>query len=353
MRPETINPNPRPAPAWKTGRGLLLLLLLLFAPRAAAQGEPPRVGPVEFFGYAKVDLERVRAALPLREGDALRREDTLEAIERVGRAVTEATGRAPTDVAFTCCDGRGGTIIFIGLGGRPVRYQPAPRGKARLPADAFGLYEEFSRATQDAVTRGAVTEDQSKGYALSTADPTLRAVQLKMRAYALRHAPLLRRVLALSSDARHRAAAAELFGYARQSPSQLSAFARAFRDRESEVRNNATRALIVLVRSRPSLGRKVPPEGFVEMMLSGTWTDLNKAGGLLDAMSVGRDPKLLARLRRPEVLERLVEMARWRTTHANSARAMLGRLAGINEDRLARLVAEGKGEEIIDALRTR
>jgi hypothetical protein len=68
---------------------------------------------------------------------------------------------------------------------------------------------------------------------------------------------------------------------------------------------------------------------------------------------VGRDPTLLARLRRPEVLERLIEMARWRTGHAESARNLLGRIAGIEEDRLARLVAEGQVDEIIAALRTR
>jgi hypothetical protein len=48
----------------------LLLSAVLLA--ASLQNQPIRVGRIEFFGYAVVDLARGRAALPFREGDDLK-----------------------------------------------------------------------------------------------------------------------------------------------------------------------------------------------------------------------------------------------------------------------------------------
>jgi hypothetical protein len=119
------------------------------------------------------------------------------------------------------------------------------------------------------------------------------------------------------------------------------------------VRNNATRALLVLVESKPNLARDVPAEGFIELLLSGTWTDLNKAGFLLSSITRDRNPKLLARLRTVAVQERLIEMARWRTGHAEAARYLLGRMAGVDEKRLQQLVTSGKVEEILTRLQAK
>lgn len=62
---------------------------------------------------------------------------------------------------------------------------------------------------------------------------------------------------------------------------------------------------------------------------------------------------MLAQLRRRDVRERLIEMARWRTGHAEAARRILGRVAGIDEKRLVRLVAAGEVEAIIKSLSAR
>jgi hypothetical protein len=86
------------------------------------------------------------------------------------------------------------------------------------------------------------------------------------------------------------------------------------------------------------------------MLLSGTWTDVNKAGALLNDLTKSRDPSLLTKLRKPEVLGRLVEAARWRTEHANSSRYILGRVAGIEEGHLEQLVAAKQVDVIISAL---
>ncbi|MDQ3802577.1 MAG: hypothetical protein M3416_01810 [Acidobacteriota bacterium] len=181
------------------------------------------------------------------------------------------------------------------------------------------LYAETMDALSAAVRKGAA-EDDSRGYALS-AEPTLRAKQLATREYAIRHERSMLRVLGVSRDAGQRAVAAHFLGYARQSDAQIAAPVRASRDADETVRNNAVRAL-----------------------------DRNKAGFLLDTLSRGRDRKVLGQLR-SQAPEALVEMARWRSSgHAYSARLLLGRIAGIEETRLRRLVDAGRVDAIINEL---
>ena len=206
--------------------------------------------------------------------------------------------------------------------------------------------EASSRAVRD----GSATEDDSRGYALSV-ESDLRAKQLATRAYALHHEGLVRRVLASAEDAEQRIAAAHILGYARQSAEQIQALVRASYDADETVRNNAIRALAVLAQSNPRVAARIPAEHFIAMLSSGSWTDRNKAGFLLDELSKRRDPKLLTELR-SRALDSLIEMARWRSRgHAGFARILLGRIAGIEETRLQQLVETGQVDQIIKALK--
>jgi hypothetical protein len=66
-------------------------------------------------------------------------------------------------------------------------------------------------------------------------------------------------------------------------------------------------------------------------------------------LTAQRNPALLSLLRR-RALDALIEMARWRSAgHAQNARIILGRVAGIEETRLWKLASEDKVEEIIQA----
>lgn len=316
---------------------------------AFGQDQPKRIGEIEFFGYAGIDLNKVRAALPFREGGEFSIEAGEEQVRRARAAVERVTGHPPTDVSVGCCDHKGNWTIHLGLSGKPLRYRPRPTGTARLPVGAINLYERFTDALTEAVQKGAAAEDRSRGYALSEYPP-LRSAQLEMRAYAVGHDALLRAVLEASSDDQQRVVAAEMLGYARRSRSQTAALARASHDRNSLVRNNATRALLVLAESSPKVAAEIPAPGFIELLLSGTWTDLNKASALLSSMTRSRNASVPAQLRRGEVKERLIEIARWRTGHAEAARYILGRIAGIEEGRLEQLVTAGKVEEIINEL---
>lgn len=321
---------------------------------AAAQAEqrPARVDFIDFYGYGGLDVDKVRGALPFHEGETFPSVSALVGMRpRMEEAVLRAAGRPATDVEAVCCDAQGNWLLFIGLPGSSSRsfpYNPAPTGALRLPPQVVELYRRTMDALGAAVGRGS-EEDRSRGYALSS-DPTLRATQLATREYAVGHGPLLRRVLEESRDDEQRVVAAHFLGYARQSREQIAALVRACRDRNDAVRNNATRALIVLAMSNPKVAARIPAGGFVEMLNSGIWSNRNKAGGLLVELSRRRAPQLLAALR-ARALGSLLEMARWRAPHAFEARVLLGRMAGIEEERLQRLAGDNSEvDSIINAV---
>lgn len=343
-------------------KSALLLIVLLSSPLAAGRTAPAqaelreaRVRLIDFFGYAGLDVDRVRAAMPIREGETFPTLVALKATRpKIEEAVRRVTGRPATDVDFVS-PGRGEWFVYVGLSGRNVNslsYNRAPKGTARLPREAVDVYKQAEAAFFSAMERGATGDDHSKGYSLSPDDATLRAKQLAMHEYAARHEDVIRVVLRSSADVEQRRIAAEMMGYANQSRRQIAALVRATRDPDDSVRNNSTRALMVLANSDPKAAASIPAAGFVEMLNSGTWTDRNKGSGLLLALSRWRAPKLLASLR-AQALDSLIEMARWHETgHASAAWMILGRVGGIEEEQLAKLASDNTHVDvIIDAAR--
>jgi hypothetical protein len=328
-----------------------LVFTLLVVSGALGEDKPKRIGLIEFFGYSGIDLSRVRAALPFQEGDEFDVDKAEEKVSQAREAVTRVIGHPTTDISPTCCDKQNNWILFVGLSGRTLRYNLPPKGTARLPETIVNLYERLMDALSEAVQKGAAFEDHSKGYALSEYQP-LRSTQLEIRAYAIRHGALVREVLKTSSDNQQRIVAAHVLGYTQQSKSQITALVHASHDANSNVRNNATRALLVLVESNPKLAIDIPVEWFTELLLSGTSSDLNKTSFLLSSLTQSRNARMLAKLRDREVVERLLEMSRWRT-HGEAARTILGRIAGMDEERLQQLVTTGNVEEIIQSRQAR
>lgn len=334
---------------------LLILIVPLMAVVTLGQENHRRIGEIDFFGYAGIDLVRVRAELPLHEGDDFDDSDRafFDTIAGIRAAITKVIGKAPTDIAIVCCDAQGRQMIYIGLPGKSmgnVPYNPPPTGTVSFPARVIDLYQQTMQAWSKALRSGSGKEDSSRGYALST-DPDLRAKQLATREYAIRHERLVLRVLASSKDAEQRIAAAHVLGYAHQSKKQIAALVKAGSDADETVRNNAIRALGVLAQSDPRVAARIPAGPFVAKLNSGSWTDRNKAGFLLDELSKGRNLKLLTQLR-SQALDSLLEMARWRSSgHAAFARILLGRIAGIEEKRLQQLVETEQVEQIISAVR--
>jgi len=339
----------------RRSRGLIVLCglgVLCVLPLTRLDGAERRIATIEFFGHKGIDTAVIRAALPFREGDELSQGEGAK--ERVRDAVVRAIGKQATDLNAVCCTADGGILLFIGLPGgsyREFAYSPQPQGDARVSTELEQLDERMGKALVAAVQKGgdAALEDDSQGYALIR-DPAAHSVQLTLRRYALAHEPELVRVLESSADSHQRAIASHALGYARQSARQVLALSRAARDPDEEVRNNATRAIAVLVRANGRFARQIPPDTFIEMLNSGIWTDRNKGALVLERLTVKRDAAVLAKLK-TVALDSLIEMTQWReANHAYAARMLLGRVAGIPEPRLEELAWKGPPETIVEAL---
>lgn len=297
-------------------------------------GAPRRIGSIDFFGYKGLDLTAIRAALPLHVGDPF---DPNHFDEDLFKDVTaQAAGQKLTDFHITCCDAAGNFLLYIGMRGgsyRPVDFHPAPTGKSRLPAAVKHAYEAADKAIGQAVMSGRAEEDDSQGFALLK-DPKARAKQLDFRKAVLRDRESVASVLATSAFPEERAEAAVALGYADRSDAQIVALVAASLDPGSEVRNNALGALDVLVEGFPEIAAKIPAHSFILLLSSGTWTDRNRASILMDGLTRSRGRQLLDQLR-AEALDSLVEMARWHNPgHAWAARAILGRMVGVEEQEL-------------------
>lgn len=330
-----------------------IAVLVAVAPAVMAARDRRPLGEIDFFGYKGIDLAAIRSALPFREGDLFppaKAKSADDLRRQVSERIKQVIGRPPTDVAFICCDSKQNDMVYIGLPGESYRalvFNPAPAGDVRFPKAALALREEMDKAWMNAVMKAHATEDDSEGYTL-TNDPKARRAELAIREYALRNEALIFQVLASSSDAFHRAVAAQMLGYGRQSGEQVDTLVRASFDADGGVRNDAVRALEVLAGAKPDLARRIPPEAFVRLLRSDAWLDHNKASLLLVALTKDRDPKVLALLRL-EALDPLLEMARWRNIgHAEAALSILGRIAGIDEDSLDKLIDAGQAETIIN-----
>jgi hypothetical protein len=177
----------------------------------------------------------------------------------------------------------------------------------------------------------------------------VRRLQLLFRDRAMAAGDSVYEVLASSRHDKARAVAAQALGYVAPSERQIGALVRAVRDASEDTRNNAVRALGVLADSPLPLARAIPADPFVALLRSGHWTDRNKGLMVLTSLSEPR-PAAILELLRAECLGDLVEMARWRFRgHADPARVLLGRVAGIPEERLRELVAAGDVDAIVAA----
>src|SRR5262245_8491299 len=159
-------------------------VLLLLAITVACQAQKLRLGEIEFFGTGGINIEKVRASVPLQEGDEVSLDALPDLIPRVREAIKETIGKEPTDLSTVCCDERANLMIFVGLPGKNIEisaYNAQPRGSVSFPQTVIYLYQRETDLNMEAVQKQAA-EDRSKGYALSSYPP-LRAKQLAMREY--------------------------------------------------------------------------------------------------------------------------------------------------------------------------
>lgn len=94
-----------------------------------------------------------------------------------------------------------------------------------------------------------------------------------------------------------------------------------------------------MAQAGPAVASQIPADTFIDMLWSGVWSDRNKASALFWMLTASRDQQLLARLR-AEASDALVEIARWDADHSVPARLILGRIAGIPDAELFKMVME-------------
>jgi hypothetical protein len=331
--------------------GVLCSLGLLFAGgplRAQVADDVFQVGTIDFFGGQGMDTAALLPKLPVRVGQTVKVDQMEQLSNSIKAAVLASSGKPSTGIEIVCCDQPGRVGLYVGVEGnsyRPGKYALAPTQKTQLPDDGFALYTQDLDALAEADKRGNSREDDSMGYALAL-DPTARKIELQMREYALKYGVEIERVVRSSESAEQRQAAAMLLSYGQRSPEQISVLVQAANDADNEVRNNAVRALEVLDSAEPLVG--IDPSPFVAMLYSGSWSDRNKASLWFDRTTVGRDPVLLLQLR--GAMAPLEDGARWQSLgHAMPFLDILGRMGGIDEVRLQKLIDSGARDEIIAA----
>ncbi len=291
----------------------------------------PRIGAIDFFAYASVDIDALRSDLTIQPGDPW----TSEANKLLTSEIEELLGRSPSDVNVVCCDEAGNRIIYVGLAdgsGSRVQMNPQPAGVHQLDADFLIVYEQYEEAVRQAVSRGdgLVLEDHSRGYSLSR-HPGIRALQQRIREYASSKSVRLFAVSRESSNAHHRAIAIDAIGYGLHSADQIEALAHSALDPDRTVRNNAIRALWVLASSKVELQAPIPYDPFVGLLNSDVRTDRGKSTALLERLTEDRGPGVMAAILQRS-LAPLVECARWSWSgHAYRARVILGRIGGMDE----------------------
>lgn len=308
------------------------------------------VGHIYFYGYAGLDPDRVKAHLPIHLGQMVDLNGFDHEKDLIQKAVLAETGRPATDVAAVCCDQDHHLLLYIGLSGTSSRKLPLrkpPSGTDHLDHEGMQLYEKDSAALEKAVESGDASEDDSKGYALQH-NPAAHKIQMDMRTYALDRGSELETVLRDSANPEEREASACLLGYAGRSRAQIRALIAASMDPDSDVRNNAVRALSVLFSTKDQIPANLNIRPLVSLLWSGQWTDRNKASGALAAISRDHNPSLLQQLRET-AMPPLLEGARWDAGHSGFFLLILGRIAGIPSSQLQKEIAAGDSSSIINA----
>lgn len=307
----------------------------------------PRLGNVEFYGLHKISEQKLLRALHVKPGDGLPPskgdlEDELEKVPGVVLAHVEAV----------CCEGDRVTL-FVGIeerGAAHLAFHSPPAGDAVLPAEIAETYHKLLQAVQSAARRGSTAEDLTNGHSLM-ADSVARDLQEEFINFAGAHLLLLRDVLKDSSDDEQRAMAATIIGYAPIKRDAVNDLESALQDPDEAVRANALRALnaiAVLARLQPSLGIRVSPTWFIEMLNSVVLSDRTHAATALVTLTDQNGSAVLDQIRE-RALDSIVEMAEWKELqYALPAFILSGRIAGMNETEIQKAWTNGHRQDVID-----
>jgi hypothetical protein len=330
---------------------MLLIPFIFVLSILSVQSEFPPIGLIEIYGVHTVPNAEIRNRLPIRTWNSLPA-DIDAMMNEIRTSISQLPNVKMTEVNLTCCED-GKTILYIGVADeipKSMRYRPAPQGAIKLPPEIIDVVEARQRLSTEAILKGA-TEDFSEGHARLN-DPSAREIEDSLIRYASRNLKTLRAALQNSADSRHRAMAAVILGYTSAKQAIVPDLIDAIKDPDSNVRNNAMRALWVMATAEQlkKVKIKVPWAPFVGMLNSIVWTDRNKSSDALDALTHGRNPILLAELGK-NALGPLIEIATWRSGHARAGFFILGRIGGLPETEIQAAWDRGDREFVISRAR--
>ncbi len=293
-----------------------------------------KIGSIDIYGNRKTDAGIIYKNLDVKEDDSVRVGNFKT--EDVVAKLTQIPGVRYASVNPVCCDPSGNLLIYIGIGESDsviIKHRDAPTQNIKLPAEMVDTYNSFKNEVQQAVEKGEAAEVDTSGYALFTYLPA-RNLQKSFLQYASQNVQLLASILRNSEYTEQRAAAAEIIAYSTDRKFVADNLLFAVDDPDDEVRNNATRALGILVgyaRAHPGLKLNIPAAPFIRMMNSIVWTDRNKGASVLTQLSESRNAKILNEIKQ-KALPSIIEMAKWKDrAHAFFAFIILGRISGEDE----------------------
>lgn len=311
---------------------------------------PQAIASVDYYGVRKTDQAALDQALRLKAGD-LTDFDKL-AIEARLKAVPGVRDAKLISVFMP-----GNAVVLVGIqeaGAPELALREAPTGDARLTDEMLAAYTEIGEQLYAGIMSGEGGEEIVDGYSFGKYVP-MAAAERRLMQLALAKPELVIQVLAESGDAEHRAAAAKALSYLADKRVVVRQLSQAMLDADSGVRNNATRALSILVKwivdmpdprsvteempgqdaAKPDraaliqlLQDELDPTPLLTMLESLTWTDRNKASALLSSLVQLPNEALIERLR-AHSLPALAEMAKWHSRgHALFSTRILGVMAG-------------------------
>jgi hypothetical protein len=331
-------------------------VVLVCATAQAESRAAETITHIDTYGLGKVSRDAVLEAAGIRVGDQVPDKDQIEQMVRKLKAIP---GVEQADISVVRV-GRQNVpagspaqpTVYIGIreaGRSGVSFHAAPSSDVVLPDEIVDTYCEFDLANRESFRRGNFSGDDSNGYALF-GDEATRAVQKRFVPLAEQHYDRLVEVLRTAKNAKQRAMAAWVLGYADDKTKASTELDAAARDPDRVVRNNAMRALGVILsyaEKHPELAIEAPIDSYLDLVESVEWTDRNKAMLVLLGLSAGGNEAILTKLR-TRSLAALIEMARWNTEgHALMAFLLVGRIARMSEPEMVEAWAAGKREEVI------
>jgi hypothetical protein len=343
--------------------GFAALVLAVGLSRWATAAPDEKIASVETYGLHRVTRESVLDAAGLREGgtapDRTQRKAILERLQKLPGVKHAALVVVITPFPNSNGGTTGRPIVYIGIqeSNRPdVQFRSAPTSDVALPDAIVATCRDHERTFLESCRLNDFSEDDSHGYALM-GNEAARTVQRKFVPLADQYYDRLVDVLRNSKSDEQRAMAATVIAYASDKKRAAADLVGATRDPNEVVRNNAVRALSVLItyaRAHRELGIQVPTDWCLDLLESLQWTDRNKGMAVLDAATADKDAAILAELRQRS-LPSLVEMARWKSEgHAMMAFLLVGRIAGLDDKEIYKAWGAGEREQVIArALRTK